>query len=229
LDDLRKRRESQDEVKRLVARIKDAASKIEDQSLRSTFYLVGEAVEPFVAENYRQCLDLLEKVKGPDQNRFIYAYMRGVCLLRTGQVKEADDWLTVAATLTQARKALMAVNAQGGAKLIQFRASRDASLLEVAIQNFTSVLSQDPDFFAAYFNLACAYAALNDFIEAQNTLKMALEKRPNRFGEIIVAIKEDLGRPSEKLMEEFVRTFLKIQIPPSDPRFPDQLKSALKL
>jgi hypothetical protein len=52
---------------------------------------------------------------------------------------------------------------------------------------------------------------------------------PNQFGEIIVAIREDLGRPNERLMEEFVRTFLKIQIPPSDPRFPDQLKSALKL
>jgi tetratricopeptide (TPR) repeat protein len=171
LDSLRDRAEVRQEIRRLSSEARNISEKLKDDHSRSTFFLVGEAVEPFLNYDYQTAIDNLKQVGVADRGRFIYAYMLGLCLLRTGNIKDADTWLATAANLTEARRASMATNLQGLSKLYQWRTSHDPDLIEQSITILETITKNDPDFLAAYTNVACAYAAKGDFDRATTYLK----------------------------------------------------------
>jgi tetratricopeptide (TPR) repeat protein len=190
---------------------------------------VANALDPYLANQCEAVLKILEKVENPDRNQFVYAYMTGACLLRLERPKEADQWLSTASSLTDGRRVAMALSAQGITKLFQWRSSNDRHYVDDAIRIFQSALSVDPGFAPAYFNLACAYAQGKDYAQATRYLTLPRTKQIRGGDAIIQRIKEDLSRPTERFLLDYVQGHLRVLKPQDDPRWSAEMRAALKL
>jgi hypothetical protein len=228
LDGIRDRADIQDAVRKLSDALEKLAPTIADETNRSTFHFVGKALKPYLTDDCAAVLGLLNEVKLVDRSRFIYAYMKGACLLRTNQLKAADDAFATAANLTQARKASLVTSAQAVAKLYQWRASQKNELLDEAIKNLQSVTALDPGFFEGHINLAGAYSERGNFDAVIEEITIIRRLRIGSSDSIVQAIKQDMARPSDKFFERFTK-HLGIDVPPANPYWESKVITALGL
>lgn len=228
LDALRGNQAVRNQIKSLSTRIQALAKRLE-ASDRSTYYHVGEALEPYLQHRCQDVITMLDKVKVNERDRFIYAYMRGACLLDVGPTQEAGQWLATARALSGGMRANMSANLEAAAKLYLWKATKNGSYIDEAIQILTSTIERDPAFAPAYTNLACAYAAKGDYALVTKWLVRPTVLKLRTSDDIVGHVKDDLVRPSDRFLTDYVVVHLKIRTPLDNPGWAPALKSALRI
>jgi len=224
LDEFSARPDLTSRISALSMKIQEISWTVDEQN-RSTYYLVGEALNYFIANDCEGVISKLDRVKESDRNRFTYAYMRAACLLRENKRAEAQIWLSRAAGMSADRRSLMARNAATLNSLYFARQQHNLDLVGEAIENFKRITKDDKNFYAAYINIACAYATLEKFDEVTNFLKKARVARNS--DEVVASIHNDLDRPSDRFFEKYVRDYLKVRESTSDSEWKGKILAAL--
>jgi tetratricopeptide (TPR) repeat protein len=204
----------------VVARLEELNNKLLFQSEGttaaegSTYVFIVQALQPFLIGDYKTALQLLEKVDGKDKEHYIYHYLSAVCLVRSGRLNEAAAEFNAAGRLTEGHRRIQVMNGEGGAELEGAVAAHDRQGMLAAAKIFAECIGEDSSFAPAYFNLAASYARLglpNDAVTCylvfptyNSRMQMPLESTVKR-------IQEDLGEPTERNLEAYVRDYLRIQ------------------
>jgi hypothetical protein len=191
---------------------------------KSNYYLVGRALTAFLSDNCSEVLRILDKINGADGDYYGIWYMRGACYLRTEKPDLARQAFATGAKLTfEGKRVQMMLNAQGVSDLqlwkimIETRPQQATDALNEAIHQFEYLRKTYPNYVSAYVNLACAYAAQREFEKVSEVLA---EFRAVSSPEVIVQyIQDDLNRPSEGYLTDYVREFLRIRSSTGDPHW----------
>lgn len=225
LDELREKPLDVKKIQSFGIKLKQISEKVADEK-RTSYFWTTAALTPYLHKNYQKTLEILDKVEDKDRHRYAYAYMRGICLLRTNK-ENSDVWFNIAAKLSGGIRYLKSMNALGMAKLYEWQSTKERATLNEAIDAFSQIINRDAKFAPAYFNLASAYAAAGKFdvatkylLDTHRIAKYSMESIANR-------VKDDLQEKREKFFFNYVREELKINTNIHDPEWHPNVMSAL--
>lgn len=224
--------------KRQLARIQANANELEalngnlPPNLKSNYFLVGSAITAFLEDNCPSALKTLDQITGVDEDYYGVWYMRGACYLRTEKPDRARQAFARASKLTsEGKRVQMMLNAQGVSdlelwKTLKQTRPQDASYaLKDAISEFENLKKSYPNYVSAYVNLACAYSAEHDF---ETVSRVLAELRAISSPELVVQyIYDDLNRPSEGYMTDYVREGLGVRNSTGDPHWKQDIIAKL--
>ena len=193
-------------------RLKEIAPKIEDTK-RTTYHFLIDAIEPYNRRDYAAALRELDNVKDKDRSRLTYAYMRGVCLLRTGKTGEAASWFVIAGSLTSGKRHLLVMNAQGISKMYEWRKSREPEKADAAINLFEAMIKIDDGYAIGHFNLAVSLTAKGPSQNKRITYELMypVEKSTWTMGDLLNYMQDDLTTIDEHFLEEYVINYLGVK------------------
>ncbi len=226
LDSLRQKPEIVNTIKSLGKSLVEVRSKIEEPN-RTTYHFIVDALEAYLREDFAAALAQLNQISPKDQSRFTYAYMRGVCLRRTGKIKEAAESFNTAGHLTGGRLRALSMNAEGVSKLYEWRSSQKSDHVKEAIGIFEAIVKLYPDYAPAHLNLAYGFAQLGANYYGKVTDHLMNAVKYSDWTRLVARMREDLARPSESFLQEYVKNYLGVVIPPSDPNWRQNIEAAL--
>ena len=201
-----------------------------DSKEQDSFYNIVEALEKYNIDDHSGALQALMKVETKDQMRYNYYYTKGACLLRLGDRQEAAECFVITMKLSSGIQQARAINANGMAKLYEWKATGTPRFLNDAIGVFIHLCSQHTGFGPGYFDLACAYAQKGaaNYKDVSASLGFCLTKAHWSIDELIDRIAEDVVRPRESFLNQYVEDYLKItQADPADRAWRNRIEKAL--
>jgi tetratricopeptide (TPR) repeat protein len=194
---------------------------------QSNFFLIAEALKQYLADECDAALRTLERFEAPDQAHFSYAYMKGACYLRTSKTDAAQYWFGRAASLTQGALVQMSLNAEAASLLARWKSLAPSSVtesdkaLDGAISRFENLTTTYPSFSAGLINLACAYSSKKQYPKVTDTLRKLRAFQTSDW--IAERIYEDVNRPSDRYLSNYVNDELKVSAPSFDPNWKNQV------
>ena len=216
----------------LVARINSISDEIREvgknvnEQNRSSYFLMGKALSYYIDKDCTNVLTTLDSIKEGDRIRFTYTYMRAACLLRTNSKAEAQKWLAKAAAIKADKRATMVRNVQALEKLYLARKTNRSKLGTDVVTEYRSIIKDDPSFYPAYINIACAFAILKQYDDVTFVLRQA--RWIHNADEVIASIRNDFAQPSDHFLEGYVRDYLKVSVRSTDPEWARSISAALK-
>lgn len=227
LDALRRHSDILGEVRTLGVKLKAASGRV-DPPNQTTFGFIVDALEYFVREDYPGALTQLDRVVAADRQRFVHAQMRGTCLLRLDRRAEAAREFNRASGLALGRRQSLALNLRGTAELFEWRISKEREKLLDAVRTFEQIIRQDPTFPTAYLNLALTFAQFGPdrYGRVTELLVLPEQKGIRTLSDVAAIIVEDLNRPSEGFLKEYVNERLGLRPPYSSAAIAEALTVA---
>lgn len=195
---------------------------------RSDYFLVGKALAAFLNDTCDDALKILDQIGAKDSGYYGIWYLRGACYSRVGRPDMARQAFATASKLTyEGKRVQMTMNAEAYSSLQLWKTMRLAKPAEASdslnesIQQLEHLIKTYPGYVSAYVNLACAYSAKRDFGSVSRVLaELRALISPEKIAQYVY---DDMNRPSEEYLNEYVKDYLGLKSSTSDPHWKQDL------
>jgi hypothetical protein len=193
----------------ILARINDACKQLAENNQNadpqdgSDYDKFCNALTSYNNGQWQQALDILNKFRPSDTEYFSYAYLRFATLTRLDRKQEAAEAERHMQKLAYGGRSQLSRLAEGYKALSAWKDTKSDQELADAIKIFEKLVHDYPDEYAAYFNLACGYAAKADFDNTKRVLRELMHRKKD-IDWVLRFIQQDLDR--EHFLTEFVHS-----------------------